>query len=704
MKKIISLALFICALTQTVSAQLDLNALKNQSDARARERKTESQQFLSNRNSKWGEFLNSRGEEWEKTIANRDMEWSGFLSDSTWNLFDDFLINEPPSKPKPVVAPDASKDPDAAPVKSEPIIIVEPVEKDTAQATAPVVTPPVVTPPVVTPVQTEPVKEEPKVEPVKEEPKDEEKSETVVPEGIVTEEPVKEEPVTEEPVTEEPTTEEPVKEEPTVVTPPVVTPPVVIPPVVTPPDVTPPAVEEKPLIALPVKDEPAQEDTTKTKKAEDKSVGGVKPAETKPVEEAKPSEEKPDDKKDDDKNKPGANISIGIGVVPGGTALPGVIAALPGVAAGTPPCKPIVVKPGNRQTNVNFYGRKVNLEYDPDLARITEKGINQKAIADFWKKASDSNYTLSVASLLDIKDEANLNDWSYYMLIKDFATDLYKDENLAYLLTWFLLVRSGLDARVGIAENNVILLVPSQTTLYGMSYLNIGGKNYYVTKRPQGGIRTYNADYSAANQFDFAQRKSPELGGTKAQRFVTFKFDGKEYTFGFDYDEDLTKYYSDIPQAQYEIYFDAAPSGPLKESVLNNLRPIVAEMDMPTAVNFLLRFVQLAFPYKTDPDQFGYEKYFYADEVFAYPYCDCEDRSVIYSYLVKELLGKKVVGVEFPGHMATAVESSDLTMDGTRYTYKGETYVIADPTYIRSSVGMCMPDYRGVSPKIHEIQ
>ena len=586
MKKIIVIALTCCALTQTVSAQLDLNALKNQSDARARERKAESQQFLSNRNSKWSEFLNTRGEEWEKTIANSDVAWSGFLSDSAWTVFDDFLINEPPKKPKPVVAPDASKNPVSEPVKSEPIIVV-PVQEDTAQATVP-------------PVIVEPIKEEPKEEP-KVEPKVEPK-------------------------------EEPIKEEPK-----------------------------------------------------------VEPKEG-------PKEEPKDDK------KPGGKISIGLGVVPGATTIPKVIAALPDVAPGTPPCKPIVAKPGSKQSDVNFYGRKVNLEYDPDLAIITENGISQKTIADFWKKASDSNYSLSVAALLDAKDEAALNDWSYYMLIKDFATGLYKDENLASLLTWFLLVRSGLDARVGIADNNVILLVPSETTLYGLSYLKIGGKNYYVVKKPNGGIKTYNADYSAANQFDFAQRKSPELGGTKVERTVSFKFDGQEYTFGFNYDQDLTKYYSDIPMAQYEIYFDAAPSTSLQESVVANLKPIVAGMDMPTAVNFLLRFVQLAFPYKTDPDQFGYEKYFYADEVFAYPYCDCEDRSVIYSYLVKNLLGKKVVGVEFPGHMATAVESTGLTMDGTRYSYKGEDYIIADPTYIRSSVGMCMPDYRGVSPKIHEIQ
>ena len=41
------------------------------------------------------------------------------------------------------------------------------------------------------------------------------------------------------------------------------------------------------------------------------------------------------------------------------------------------------------------------------------------------------------------------------------------------------------------------------------------------------------------------------------------------------------------------------------------------------AANILINFVQTAFDYKTDGDQFGYEKPFFVDELFYYPYSDC---------------------------------------------------------------------------------
>jgi hypothetical protein len=68
-----------------------------------------------------------------------------------------------------------------------------------------------------------------------------------------------------------------------------------------------------------------------------------------------------------------------------------------------------------------------------------------------------------------------------------------------------------------------------------------------------------------------------------------------------------------------------------------------------------------------------------------------EDRSILLSRLVRDLLALKVVLVYYPGHLATAIHFSNdvrgdyLMLSGTRYT-------ICDPTYIGASVGMTMPD------------
>jgi len=42
-------------------------------------------------------------------------------------------------------------------------------------------------------------------------------------------------------------------------------------------------------------------------------------------------------------------------------------------------------------------------------------------------------------------------------------------------------------------------------------------------------------------------------------------------------------------------------------------------------------------------------------------------------------------------------------VNGNSISYKGNKYIIADPTYIGSSVGMCMPQFVSISPKVVEL-
>ena len=54
--------------------------------------------------------------------------------------------------------------------------------------------------------------------------------------------------------------------------------------------------------------------------------------------------------------------------------------------------------------------------------------------------------------------------------------------------------------------------------------------------------------------------------------------------------------------------------------------------------NLLLHYLHRAFPYKTDEAQFGVERTLFAEEMFHYPYSDCEDRSILFARLVRDLM------------------------------------------------------------------
>jgi hypothetical protein len=80
-------------------------------------------------------------------------------------------------------------------------------------------------------------------------------------------------------------------------------------------------------------------------------------------------------------------------------------------------------------------------------------------------------------------------------------------------------------------------------------------------------------------------------------------------------------------------------------------------------------------------------------------YSDCEDRSIMFSYLVKNLIGLDVVGIKYHDHLATAVNFSSK-VSGSGFNYKGKKYIVSDPTYTNANTGMAMPLYKSAKFEI----
>ena len=151
-------------------------------------------------------------------------------------------------------------------------------------------------------------------------------------------------------------------------------------------------------------------------------------------------------------------------------------------------------------------------------------------------------------------------------------------------------------------------------------------------------------------------------------------------------------------------YASSVADEEVRSTVVFQLRDQLQGMSESEAANVLLHFVQKGFEYQPDGQQFGdgVEKSFFFDETLYFPYCDCEDRSIFYACLVRELLGLDVLLLGYSGHECTAVALSSPPETYTSFIYKGNTYYICDPTYIGADVGVCMPDYVSVQPEIEE--
>jgi hypothetical protein len=358
--------------------------------------------------------------------------------------------------------------------------------------------------------------------------------------------------------------------------------------------------------------------------------------------------------------------------------------------------------------NVPFLGSILPLYLEKRVNISIGHNINNKVIANFWNSVSSAPSQSLLKQLKSYRKTTAINDWGMIQLIEALANKLYNAKsNEARLFSWYLLVKLDYDARVGYSNERIHLLLPFKTQLFGMPYFTYDGVRYYVITSKSGAalgsLSSYKGSYpSATKRVNLYIKTIPILKPQKVNKKLTFNYAGKQHNFGVSYDKNITSFFENYPSTQLDVYFKSTISDDLKRSLLIPLGKLVEGKSEEASVNLLLRFVQTAFAYKTDGDQFGREKYFFPEELFLYEYSDCEDRSVLFSYLVKELLGLDVVALTFPGHVATAVQfNSDVS--GVKVRRGGREYVVADPTYINATVGMVMPQFKNVQPKIISI-
>ncbi|MCC5934484.1 MAG: hypothetical protein JJU35_09540 [Balneolales bacterium] len=384
--------------------------------------------------------------------------------------------------------------------------------------------------------------------------------------------------------------------------------------------------------------------------------------------------------------------------------LPPPLPPAPPLPEPLPPSEPLL-PPG---TYLDWHYYQVPLPDFVPPARFRLTRLNSETIADAWLEMAGTNYEEVIRGLQQFRQTQGLNDWAYTRLVIDYSNQVFSRHNEAVFLAWFLLHNSGLQAQAGYSEQRLHLLMPLSERVYNRNFYTIGPAQtrYYVilaghspSERP-GGIRTYAPDQESSLRVASVGLEAVPASRGSTETSLSFEFEGEHYRFRLSYDRSYRSLLSTFPSLPPEFFFAAPVSQGLYSQLGAQLRPILDEMDLQTSLNFLLRFAQTAFEYKTDTEQFGRQKYMTPDQILYYPYSDCDDRAIFFSFLVRSYLGLEVVGVSWPGHMATAVRVGDA-VPGDSFRHAGDRWLIADPTYIGARAGMTMPMFRGQELTIH---
>ena len=347
---------------------------------------------------------------------------------------------------------------------------------------------------------------------------------------------------------------------------------------------------------------------------------------------------------------------------------------------------------------VGFFGSLLHFSVDAKVKRARFYPQNRNGIINAFSIFASSDYNRLLYEIKKSSKSMKLNDWGVYLLVQKIAGKTFNDLDDKKLFAWFLLNKLGYDTKVGIHAQHIALLSRTKQPIYAAAKYTIEGKSYFLlSKNPlSGALYTYSKSYpNATKALDFSLDTLPLLVQNTQTKIRTFSMQNRQYSVSYHYNKNLIDFMNTYPQVSYGVYFSAPLQKETLSDIERSLKPYLDGKKMSYGLDFLLRFVQTAFKYERDQQQFGKEKVMFAQETLYYDKSDCEDRATLYARLVKKLFGISVVGVKYANHMATALY---IPLEGASVQVHGKRYVIADPTYINANVGESMPKYRSVIP------
>lgn len=372
------------------------------------------------------------------------------------------------------------------------------------------------------------------------------------------------------------------------------------------------------------------------------------------------------------------------------------------------PISPIYENDKVEEKNFSFsyMGTTCEVRLPKDL-NIRMSGCESCMIATIWKQLATNAMDNTIRDFLALRLKMQLCDWAYLNLIDTFAKAFCGHGNEAVIMAAFIYSQSGYKMRLGRDCEKLYLLYGSKHGIYEKGYIVIEGINYYPLDDK--------VERMEISDFSFPQEQSMSLYIENAQKFTIRpsakrKLASEQYhdvTIDSQVNLNLIQFYNTYPSSEvngnfmtrWKMYADT----PMDESVSQMLYPDIKNkiegLSDVQAVNQILNWVQTAFQYEYDDKVWGHDRAFFAEETLYYPYCDCEDRAILFTRLVRDLLGLKCILVYYPGHLASAV-CLKQQVNGDYISLDGDVYTICDPTYIEAPVGITMPEMDNRSAKV----
>lgn len=360
-------------------------------------------------------------------------------------------------------------------------------------------------------------------------------------------------------------------------------------------------------------------------------------------------------------------------------------------------------EPVEKYVTFSMYGTVYKMMFD-DSTKPFLTNVNEYSIADFW---NELYYSESMDNLLyecfNVREKSDLCDWAFYKMTEALSRKLYPySQDEASLLQAYLMIQSGFKLRIGYSDDDghIHFIICPDSQIYGYPFWEMGQDCYYLLDGSDvETMRLVAVDYESSlpmrmmiTQRNILADNLSEVRHMQSDRYPDVRMD---YCANLNmiafYDEYPESMVNNDSRTRWRFYAEV-PAGYRFQLKLNErfVQPYSTLSELEK-VERILNFVQTAFVYEYDDKIWGGDRAFFPEETLYYPYCDCEDRSILFSRMVRDAVGLDVALIYYPGHLAAAVKFNE-PVSGDYIVVDGKRYTICDPTYINAPVGMTMPD------------
>lgn len=350
-----------------------------------------------------------------------------------------------------------------------------------------------------------------------------------------------------------------------------------------------------------------------------------------------------------------------------------------------------------------FYGTEMSVPF-PENFKFVLPDCSNQTLSDTWKLLSTPRFGETIRGCLLLRHQHQMCDWAYVEMLRTMSETYFgKDSNEAVFLAAYIYCQTGYKTRLARNDNKLYMLVASEQFIYDHSYIYRDGQDFFTVQKVDYSttLEVCDASFMEEKRLTMFIPKSLKLNPKRETPRIIKSTADPRIAVSVAVDRNVIKFYNQYPKLRFgdndfirewAMYANTPLNEDVKEQLYPILRNLLDSLTVREGVQTLMRLIQTGLEYGDDNTAWGSDRAFFAEETLYYPKCDCEDKSILFSRLVRDLYGLKamLVYMEAPNaedHMCTAVNFKE-DISGYYIADKyGAKYYYCDPTWGGLSIG-----------------